>query len=322
MNHFRKYLVFLIFAVLIIMISACSATGDMKKHDPESISSNTMNMHIVPDAKGTSNYVMPKMEASGNLVEKNEKAILDFTNTSDGYIMLRYLGNNNKVKAIISGPSGTGYTYSLSLTGEYDILPLSDGNGSYSVGVYENISGKKYSTAFSFDFDVELKDEFEPFLRPNKYVNFTEDSITVEKAAELTDECVDTVDMIRSIYEFTVRNISYDYELAENVQSGYIPDLDEVLTRKKGICFDYAALMTAMLRSRGIPTKLVVGYTGGLYHAWISTYSEESGWVEASIYFDGSCWKIMDPTFAASGDLEEIMEYIGDGVNYSAKYIY
>ena len=49
---------------------------------------------------------------------------------------------------------------------------------------------------------------------------------------------------------------------------------------EKGICFDYAALMTAMLRSQGIPTKLEIGYSGEVYHAWISTYIDEIGWVD------------------------------------------
>ena len=34
-------------------------------------------------------------------------------------------------------------------------------------------------------------------------------------------------------------------------------DVDVILQEQKGICFDYAALMTAMLRSSGIPTVLI-----------------------------------------------------------------
>ena len=107
------------------------------------------------------------------------------------------------------------------------------------------------------------------------------------------------------------------------MQSGYLPDVDEILASGKGICFDYASLMAAMLRSQNIPTKLVVGYTGYVYHAWINVYAQESGWVEGVIFFDGSQWKLMDPTFASSGKSSDaILAYIGDGTNYSAKYFY
>ena len=64
----------------------------------------------------------------------------------------------------------------------------------------------------------------------------------------------------------------------------------------KGICFDYASLMAALLRSQGIPTKLVVGYSGDAYHAWISVYLDEIGWVDKIIEFDGKSWSLIDPT--------------------------
>ena len=81
--------------------------------------------------------------------------------------------------------------------------------------------------------------------------------------------------------------------------------------------------MSAMLRSQGVPVKLIVGYAGDVYHSWINVYSEKDGWIEGKIYFDGKQWKLMDPTFASSGNSSDaIMEYIGNGSNYSAKYQY
>lgn len=261
--------------------------------------------------------------ASGIKTESNTKAALDYSNTADGYIMLKYLGQNPKVKTQITGPSGVTYTYDQSLTGDFDVYVLSDGSGSYKAAVFENTTGTRYSQAFSFTFQVTLKDEFAPFLRSNKYVNYSSASKAVTLAAELTRDKKTTNDKIKAVYEYVIQNISYDYELAERVSSGYIPQLDTVLSNKKGICFDYAAVMTAMLRSQNVPTKMVFGYTGSVYHAWINTYSAETGWVTASIYFNGNEWKLMDPTFASTGkSSDEIMKYIGNGENYSAKYLY
>ena len=79
--------------------------------------------------------------------------------------------------------------------------------------------------------------------------------------------------------------------------------------------------MTGMLRSQGVPTKLVIGYAGDVYHAWINVYSKSTGWVDGVIYFDGVKWQRMDPTFAANGG-SGIMDYIGNGTNYSGKYYY
>lgn len=64
-------------------------------------------------------------------------------------------------------------------------------------------------------------------------------------------------------------NVAYDTQLAATVKSGYVPDPDSVLAKRSGICYDYASLMAAMVRSQGIPARLVVGYAAdNIYHAW------------------------------------------------------
>ena len=81
--------------------------------------------------------------------------------------------------------------------------------------------------------------------------------------------------------------------------------------------------MTAMLRSQGVPCKLIVGYAGDVYHAWINVWTENSGWVDGAIFFDGRVWKRMDPTFASSGSQSSsIMDYISRDTNYTVKYQY
>ena len=80
--------------------------------------------------------------------------------------------------------------------------------------------------------------------------------------------------------------------------------------------------MATMLRSQGIPTRLEVGYVGDAYHAWISVYITDIGWINGIIEFDGKDWTIMDPTFAASSSEQEVKDFIGDGHNYMTKYVY
>ena len=80
--------------------------------------------------------------------------------------------------------------------------------------------------------------------------------------------------------------------------------------------------MASILRSQKVPTKLVVGYSGSAYHAWISVYTKETGWVDNIIEFDGKNWSLIDPTLAASNDESAVGEYVGNGSNYTAKYNY
>lgn len=262
------------------------------------------------------------VEASGILVKSGGEAIIDYSNTSDGYIMACYTGQTDKrLKAQVKGPTTT-YTYNLT-PGVWAAFPLSDENGEYKVTIYRNTTGSKYATVLSLSVNVCMADVFAPFLRANQYVDYDSAPRTVAKAAALTAGMEDPLKKVEVIYRFTVGSLTYDRELAANVQSGYLPQLDRVLEKGKGICFDYAALMTGMLRSQGVPTKLVVGYAGEAYHAWISVWTESAGWIDGVIYFDGAAWHRMDPTFASSaGNSGDILQYIGDGSHYTARYFY
>jgi len=284
--------------------------------DPEGLQQEAQ---VLPDAQGAVTN-LATVSAPGIQVEEGGDACIDYSNTGEGYVMVRYTGTSQqRLKVQIKGPSTT-YTYNLPRE-QWTAFPLSDENGQYHITVYINVVDSKYAALLSAVIDVEMQDEFAPFLHSNQYVNFDAAPNTVSQAAALTADVAATLDKVSAVYRFVTGNISYDKELAATVTSGYLPDLDSVLTRKTGICFDYAALMTGMLRSQGIPTKLVVGYAGNAYHAWISVWSESTGWVDGVIFFDGTSWKRMDPTFAASGG-EGILEYIGDGTNYTAKYFY
>ena len=328
MNNKKLLCAALSAAMLAGLLAGCGSTKQAAETDTAASSSPQAAVfqegtEEIPLAAGIPAADDSTAVASGTSVEKNDKVVLDYSNAADGYVMLKYLGTNQKVKTQITGQSGVTYTYNQSLTGDYDIFVLSDGSGSYKISVFENISGTSYSTAFSYTINVTLKDEFAPFLRSNKYVNYSSATKVVAKAAELCADQTKTNSKIQAIYKYVISNYGYDYELAKTVKSGYIPDLDKDFASKKGICFDYAATMTAMLRSQGVPTKMVFGYTGSVYHAWINTWSSDTGWVTGSIYFNGKDWKLMDPTFASTAKSSaEIMKYIGNGANYTAKYIY
>ncbi|MEG1931137.1 MAG: transglutaminase-like domain-containing protein [Anaerovorax sp.] len=261
--------------------------------------------------------------ASGATVYESNQVVLDASNSAQGYVMINYKGNNGKIKVQVTKSGNETYTYNLNARKVYEVFPLSEGNGTYTIKVFENISGTQYAQAFSKDITVQLANEFLPFLYPNQYVNYTAGSQTVKTGMSVTKNAKTDVKVVESVYNYVVNGMTYDKAKAASVKSGYLPNVDSVLAAKKGICFDYAAVMATMLRTQNIPTKLVVGYTGDVYHAWINVYLEGSGWVNQMIFFNGSEWKLMDPTFASSGKKSEsITKYITNSANYKQKYVY
>lgn len=267
-----------------------------------------------------SQLLIPK--ESGKKQIKEERITIDFSNTDQGYLMVRYEGGADDIYVQLTGPDGVAYKYFVTPEEETAAIPFTSGDGEYEILVYENVEGNQYMMMIGETLEVTLENEFLPFLYSNQYVNFSEDSKAVAKAAELAEGEKDKLAILKKIYYFVINELTYDDEKADTVESGYLPVVDETLKTKKGICFDYAALMTAMLRSQGIPTKLDIGYTGGnIYHAWISIWLEKYGWVDI-IKIDGKSWKLMDPTFAScDNNSEEIQEYISDSENYVVRYI-
>ena len=227
-----------------------------------------------------------------------------------------------KLCVIVTTPSGVQYKYFYTdSAGAWQSFVLSEGSGTYKAAVYRNTSGNSYVTLHSSSQSVKLSSDTAPFLRANLFVDYTSSTKCTAKAATLCRSCRTELEKVDAVYYFVVNNFAYDYDKAKTVQSGYRPDLDTVWTAKKGICFDYASTMAAMLRSQGVPAKLVVGYAGTVYHAWINVYTKETGWIEAVIYFDGKNWKLMDPTFASTGG-SKVNDYITNSANYTAKYVY
>lgn len=261
--------------------------------------------------------------APGTVSFSSNSVTLDASNTANGYVMVRYSGKASKIKVQVVKGSGETYTYDLNARAAYEVFPLTEGNGMYTIRVLEQVQGSQYAVKFSNDLSVSLNSEFEPFLYPNQYVNFSEGSAVVQKGAQLAADADSSLGIVANVYNYIVDNFTYDKARAATVKPGYLPDIDAALAEKKGICFDYAAVMTAMLRSQNIPAKLVVGYTGSLYHAWVNVYIEGRGWVDHIIYFDGHNWELMDPTFASTGAGDTSVEqYIKDSSNYKAKYSY
>lgn len=261
------------------------------------------------------------VSAPGTAVEQNDSAIIDYSNAAYGYVMVKFTApTSSRLKVQVVNT--TTYTYNLKPE-RWEAFPLSDGSGSYQITIYQNVVDSKYAAVLSASVYASLNNEFEPFLHSNQYVNYDAAPNAVSMAAYLTGGISDTLEKVEAVYDYVVQNISYDTALASSVTSGYLPVLDNVMASKRGICFDYAALMTGMLRSQGVPCKLVVGYAGSAYHAWISVWVEGSGWVDGVIWFDGYAWQRMDPTFASSGNSSaDILAYIGNGANYSSKYFY
>ena len=142
------------------------------------------------------------------------------------------------------------YVYNLDEGGKVDTYPLQMGNGTYKISVLENTKADKF-----------------------RLVKCTEVELNMEK--------------IEEVYLNSIQNI--DWQESSMAVKAYLPDIDKIVEEKTGICYDFASLYAVLLRSQGIPVKLVKGYTSNAkgYHAWNEVYDEETGeWHIIDITYD------------------------------------
>ena len=259
-------------------------------------------------------------EAPGKKTLGTSPLVLDISDTDQGYLTAVSDSTDQMMNVQLTAEDGVVYSYFIS-PGDSAVIPFSSGSSTYQVSCYQQISDSQYAALYADTLEIKLANEFLPFLYPNQYVNFTPDSEASKLALSMVSEDTSDIDALQTIYNYVVSHVTYDYDLADTVASGYLPDVDETLQTGKGICFDYAALTTAMLRSCDIPCKLQIGYAGDIKHAWINVYIRSRGWVDKAVEFSGDSWSRMDPTFDSnSEDKDTIQEYIGDNNNYTVQF--
>ena len=94
------------------------------------------------------------------------------------------------------------------------------------------------------------------------------------------------------------REGGFVYTEHPRVAFGVPPLVDFVTESKRGYCQHYAGAMALMLRSLGIPARVAVGFTSGVYdeddQTWTVTDHNAHAWVE--VWFQGWGWLPFDPT--------------------------
>jgi transglutaminase-like putative cysteine protease len=183
----------------------------------------------------------------------------------------------------------TTYTYDLTKSNTYEYFPLQSGNGTYKITLLQGVSGNKYKLLQSQEISLKLKDSNSIYVGSIQMINWADSKTAVKLAEDLTKDKTTDADKVKAIYEYIIRTIDYDTQLASKVTSSYIPNIDKVLKAEQGICYDYSTLFAAMTRSQGIPTKLVMGttdYVAG-YHAWNSVYMNDK-WVTIDTTVDAA----------------------------------
>ena len=160
------------------------------------------------------------------------------------------------------------------------------GSGEYTFSFYEQVVGSKYQLKDIVKKIIVLRNPKSYTLKSNSYVPYDENSSFYNTALEL--------ETIENIKNYIIKNFHYDYVAAIlNAKKSFsIPNIEKCFTSKKGTCYEFAALATAMFRICKISATLVIGTVNSNPHAWVKVED-----------------KIFDPTAAILHD-GKIRKYV------------
>jgi transglutaminase-like putative cysteine protease len=202
--------------------------------------------------------------------------------------------------------------YFYAMNHQQERFPLQLGTGIYKVHILEQVEGNKYKFIQSEELNIRSLVPEKIFANSVQNISWEEAPQVVTKAQELTRKASSDRDKLELIYNFVIDNIKYDYKKAEGLPPDYLPHPEETYVSGKGICYDYASLCAAMLRSIGIPAKLVMGKAEKIpdYHAW------------NEVYIDGE-WLVIDTTFDAKlKEVDKSYDMIKERQAYQATRVY
>ena len=204
-------------------------------------------------------------------------------------------------------------------------IPLLGGSVEYVISVYPLYNDEEFEDESKIREPLYARftakfDESVLLLMSHVRVDYENAPLTTAKALELTKNCKTDAEKITAIFNYVSSNIKYDYALVakENarttagesalaIEGDRDLRLDHILTTKTGVCEHYAVLMAGMLRSLGIPCKVVSGElttsngeTGK--HAWVSVSPDVTGLNKTALGAgtDADGWIRLDPTNAGN----------------------
>lgn len=225
--------------------------------------------------------------ASEVFATSNYSVSIDRSNISEGYITVNYTGDDRNDILVRITKNGFRSHYHFISLDETNILPLTRGNGTYTIEVFRRIGSypsNRWANLFNTDINVTLRCELLPFLQPNINSNFTSSGVIAELATQLAHDYCPTI-TTANIFQYMLNGFHICDEIRNSSRKPcFIPNLYELFITRRGWCFAQASMMTALLRLNDIPARLVFGYydpqprNTNHWHAWVEVHLPETGW--------------------------------------------
>ena len=210
------------------------------------------------------------------------------------------------------------------LEGNYKALSVDDGGAVFDQDLEHPVSRYQATSDIAQPGAPELRtagDRYPPFLDPG-YLRLPPslDPRIPRLAKQITVSTDNNYDRALAIETYLRSHFHYTLQMPRTLP--HDPLANFLFERKQGHCEYFASSMAVMLRSLGIPARIVNGFRTGEFNDLTSQYviraSNAHSWVEA--FFPGYGWIAFDPTPGTAIDLRTGWNRVGLYVDAMASF--
>ncbi|MBW7474644.1 transglutaminase family protein [Paenibacillus oenotherae] len=214
-----------------------------------------------------------------------------------------YFGNRVHAFAVNEAHSKLTITSQMTVATKESVMPEAGEDGMSPQEAWRWLAGDEAGNAFA------------EYLLPTDYTVITPD-VAAYAGVDTAPAAAEPGDSNRNVFDWLT-------ELCSRIRSEFVydPSATDVTTvagdmfvRRRGVCQDFAHLMIASCRARGVPARYVSGYhfVGDLQGGSADFEQATHAWVEA--YAPGIGWCGFDPT--NDGPVGERYVKLGHGRDY------
>lgn len=204
------------------------------------------------------------------------------------------------VRQVVPRERSENYAFRWDVAGDFSVVMSSRNDSGLYIDVLSEFINPRPA-------DLRMASTDYSFMHPSDLATLTYQNLlpeTLSLVRRVTANATNPYDRVMALVRY-LSGADYRY-------TTIIPELPEqnpidafILREKQGHCELYASALALMVRSLGIPARLVTGYRDGLWDPNDRSYTvtEDMAHLWAEVYFPGQGWVSFDPSPQGDADL-------------------
>ena len=184
--------------------------------------------------------------ANPSTIQETSVSAIDYTHIQEGFVQVRYTGKTNKSISTMVSKDGMSYIYPLTPGNHWDILALTEGSGTYTIGIYEHGQDNEPLPIQAVTFSVSFSNALEPFRDSTTLVNYDDAPNTCATAAEVTEGLSNDRVKAAAIHNYIIDRLSKGEASVTTSDATGESIQDSTFETNEVICLAHHALMCAI----------------------------------------------------------------------------